>query len=237
MPKRLICCVSLPPATRLCVPIYDFAVANEELAAEDMETYYACCGKEICKGCIYSFCKSGNDDKCPFCNSDRASTPHEEQVNDIRKRVAANDPTSICMLAGFHQDGRASLQQDQAKAIELFIKSAELGYSEAHCSLGSIYHEGGYIKKAAAMAGSEAARCNLGVMEANSGNMEHAVKHWNIAASAGSYRAMYHLISCFKKGAVSRESIDSTLAAYNSSCAEMRSKDRDAIIRYVAEAD
>ena len=126
MPKRLICCVSLPPATRLCVPIYDFAVANEELAAEDMETYYACCGMEICKGCIYSFCQSGNDDKCPFCNSDRASTPHEEQVNDIRKRVAANDPTSICMLAGFHQDGRASLQQDQAKAIELFIKSAEL---------------------------------------------------------------------------------------------------------------
>ena len=67
--------------------------------------------------------------------------------------------------------------------------------------------------------------------------MERAVKHWTIAASAGCYRAMYHLISCFKKGAVSRESIDSTLAAYNASCAEMRSEARDTAIRIMAEAD
>ena len=61
------------------------------------------------------------------------------------------------------------------------------------------------------------------------------MKHWNIAASAGCYRAMYHLISCFKKGAVSRESIDSTLTAYNDSCAEMRSEARDACIRDIIE--
>ena len=30
---------------------------------------------------------------------------------------------------------------------------------------------------------------------------------------------------------VSRESVDSTLAAYNNSCAEMRSEARDAVIR------
>jgi hypothetical protein len=86
------------------------------------------------------------------------------------------------------------------------------------------------------MAGDEVARINLGVMEAQSGNMERAVKHWNIAASAGGYKAMHNLISCFKKGAVSRESIDSTLAAYNSSCAGMRSEARDASIQIMAEA-
>jgi len=41
--------------------------------------------------------------------------------------------------------------------------------------------------EAAAMAGHEAARCSLGVMEFNSGNMERAMKHWTIAASAGNY--------------------------------------------------
>ena len=85
--------------------------------------------------------------------------------------------------------------------------------------------------EAAAMAGYEMARYNLGFMESQSGNMERAAKHWIIAASAGDYIAMHELILCFQEGSVSRESIDSTLAAYNSSCAEMRSEARDACIR------
>jgi hypothetical protein len=56
------------------------------------------------------------------------------------------------------------------------------------------------------------------------------VKHWTIASSAGHYFAMDQLRTLFEMGFVSRESIDSTLAAYNSSCAEMRSEARDAYI-------
>ena len=41
--------------------------------------------------------------------------------------------------------------------------------------------------EAAAIAGHEAARYNLGYMENKSGNMERAVKHWMIAASAENY--------------------------------------------------
>ena len=50
MPTTLISCVSLPPATRLSVPIYDFAIANEGLANKNMELLYPCCGKRICRG-------------------------------------------------------------------------------------------------------------------------------------------------------------------------------------------
>jgi hypothetical protein len=57
------------------------------------------------------------------------------------------------------------------------------------------------------------------------------VKHWTIAASAGHYIAMHELRELFDQGVVSRESIESTLAAYNSSCAEMRSEARDAAIQ------
>jgi TPR repeat protein len=67
-------------------------------------------------------------------------------------------------------------------------------------------------------------------MEYKSGNMEQAIKHWTIAASAGNYTSMYNLLVALEKGYVSRESIDSTLAAYNNSCAEMRSEARDAAI-------
>ena len=84
--------------------------------------------------------------------------------------------------------------------------------------------------EAAAIAGHEGARSNLGSIECNSGNMNRAVKHWIIAASAGHHIAMHILQEIFEEGIVSRDVIDSTLTAYNNSCAEMRSEARDAYI-------
>ena len=81
------------------------------------------------------------------------------------------------------------------------------------------------------MAGDEVAWCIVGILECDSGNIERALKHWTIAASAGQYTAMHELRESFEKGQLSRESIDSTLTAYNYSCAEMRSEARDA--RYI----
>jgi TPR repeat protein len=85
--------------------------------------------------------------------------------------------------------------------------------------------------EAAAMAGHVGARYNLGDLEAKSGNFERAIKHWTIAASAGHCIAMNNLRVFFEDGVVSRESIDSTLKAYNNSCVEIRSVARDACIR------
>jgi TPR repeat protein len=151
--------------------------------------------------------------------------------------VEANDAGAICALANHYHYGLRGFQQDYAKAIELYVRAADLGYKKAHNNLAGIYLEGGDMKKAkfhfeaAAMAGHDFARSNLGVMEYSSGNMERAVKHWTIAASAGQYYAMNLLRTGFEKGYVSRESINSTLVAYNDSCAEVRSEARDAFIR------
>jgi hypothetical protein len=230
MSDKLISCVSLPP-TRSSVPIYDFAKANGST-----DGYYPCCGKNICRGCLHSFAQSGNEGKCPFCNYDRGSKTVEDGVEDNMKRAAANDPASIFLLATHYHLGRAGFQQDHAKATELYTRAAELGCSKAHSHLADVYHQGGDLKKtrfhfeAAAMAGNEFARCIVGVMESQSGNMERAVKHWTISAFAGQYNAMHHLRISFGKGFVSRESIDAILIAYNNSCAEMRSEARDASI-------
>jgi TPR repeat protein len=240
MRVKLLSCISLPPATITSIPIYDYAIANEELAKKGMEQYNPCCGKKVCGGCIYSFRKSGNG-KCPFCNPDRCNKTDEEMVEELMKRVEVNDAGAICMLANFYHHGRGGLQQDQTKAIELFTKSADLGHSDANFHLADFFYVGGNLKKAkfykeaAAMAGHEMARCKLGLMEFNSGNMDRAVKHWTIAASAGEFDAMHHLRTGFEKGAVSRDSIDSTLKAYNSCCAEMRSEARDAYIQNMKE--
>jgi TPR repeat protein len=239
MPRRLICGISLPPATLSSIPIFDFAEVNEGLAKRETEQYYQCCGKSICQGCIYSFCAAGNM-KCPYCNSDQSNKTVGELVGEVMKRVEVNDAASIGVLANFYQHGHNGLQQDHSKAMELYARAAELGWSKAHCYLAEVCDEGDMKKakfhlEAAAMAGNEVARCIVGVMEHVAGNVERAVKHWTIAASAGDYEAMHNLRTGFENGLVSRESIDSILAAYNNSCAEMRSKARDAYIGFAMD--
>ena len=93
-------CASRSTATASSVPIYDLAISivNEESAEPK---YYPCCGTSICIGCIHSIVKSENNYKCPFCNSDRVGKTDEEMVEEMRKRVEANDPVSICLLANF----------------------------------------------------------------------------------------------------------------------------------------
>jgi TPR repeat protein len=162
-----------------------------------------------------------------------------EKVEQIQKRVAAYDASAICVLAQLYYIGEQGFPQDQTKAMELYARSAELGVCKAHYDLGDFYYKGGDLKKAkfhmeaAAMAGDEEARYNLGCLENNSGNSERAFKHLTIAACAGCFRAMHALQVLFQKGRVSRESINTTLAAYNEYCAEMRSEARDACIRAV----
>jgi TPR repeat protein len=158
-------------------------------------------------------------------------------VEEIMKRVEVNDAGAIYVLGTYYYHGQYGLQQDLAKAMELWTQAAKLGSSCAHAPLGTQYHQGGNMEKekfhneAAAMAGHEVARNNLGTMEAQSGNMERAVKHWMIAASAGYFDAMYNLLIAFKRGVVSRDEIESILTVYNNACAEMRSESRDAYIR------
>ena len=81
------------------------------------------------------------------------------------------------------------------------------------------------------MAGHELARSFLGGREYESGNMERAVRHLTIGAYAGCFRAMHSLQTLFEHRLVSRDEIDSTLTAYNNSCADMRSEARDKAIR------
>ncbi len=161
----------------------------------------------------------------------------EERVGQMMKRVEANDAGALNLLGNHYYHGNEGLNQDREKAKELWTQAAALGSSKAHFSLGIIYEEGGDLKKAkfhteaAAMAGHKLARFILGCIEGKSGNVERAVEHFTIASSAGSYHAMNNMLVAFNHGSVSRDTMDSTLAAYNNSCVEMRSEARDAYIR------
>ena len=164
----------------------------------------------------------------------------EEDVKELMKRVEANDAGATYVLGSYHYHGQYGLHQDEKKSVELWTQAAKLGSKQAYHNLGNFY-EGGDLKKAkfhyeaAAMAGHEKARFNLGGLECNSGNMDRAVKHWTIATSAGDYSAMRYVQIEFERGYISRESINSTLTAYNNSCAEMRSEAREAYIQWAID--
>ena len=242
MPVKLVCCMSLPPATITSVPIFDYVKneATEELANMGTEEYYECCGKSICRGCLDSFGRSGNIMNCPHCKSMRIGLSDEDIVKEMMKRVEANDAKSMYVLGNSYDFGEHGLQQDHEKASELWKQAAGLGSSQAHYHLGNKYLHGGNMKKAkfhletAAMAGHEEARSNLGLMEAQSGNMERAVKHWAIASSAGNHQAMNNLLVALKRNLVPQDEFESALTAYNNSCVEMRSEARDAFIASIA---
>ena len=128
------------------MPIYDFVIANDGVEDEDIKQYYPCCGKTICRGCVHSFAQSGNN-KCPFSNSEFNKT-EEDKIAEMMKRVEANDPDSIFMLGNFYYKGLNGVQQDRTRAMELYVRAADLGNTKAHGSLSDIYHEGGGLKKA-----------------------------------------------------------------------------------------
>jgi hypothetical protein len=147
MPVILVCCASLPPATISSLPIYDFAKANAGLEGVATDQFFTCCGKRFCAGCICSFNESGNIGRCPFCNSnldtERCSKTNEEIVEEIMKRVEANDAGAIYLLGNHYCYGNVGLEQDLEKGKELLNRAAELGSSHAHYYLANELQTGG----------------------------------------------------------------------------------------------
>jgi TPR repeat protein len=219
-----------PPKDDCPICFLPIPFANENIAS-----FFPCCGKMVCDGCVHSCWISGSR-KCPFCNTILASE-HEIKLERTMKRVEANDVNSMTHLGCCYDNGELGLQQDWNKALELWTQAAELGSSEAHYQIGTSYDEGEGVEKnmkkaihhyeLAAMAGHETARYNLGCIEYKSGNMERAKKHLTISASAGDMESMAAIKKLFERGLVQSDLYELTLKAYNNSCEEMRSKARE----------
>ena len=140
--------------------------------------YQTCCGKIICSGCIHApvYDNQGNkvdNEKCPFC---RIPTPKstEEAIERLKKRMNAGDPLAIHNVGSYYFDESYGFTHDYTKALELWHRSAELGYARTYNSIGNSYLYGQGVeidkKKArhyyelAAIRGCERARYTLGLL-------------------------------------------------------------------------
>ena len=130
-----------PPKDDCPICFLPMPFANQEVAG-----FYHCCGKIVCDGCGYNSSKSGSH-KCPFCNTS-LETEYEIIIEKMMKRVEANHAESMTQLGCSYAKGYLGLQQDWNKALELWTRAAELGWSTAHYTIGGAYYEGmGPIEK------------------------------------------------------------------------------------------
>lgn len=203
------------------------------------ECYLPCCGKRLCAGCVYSLrvVVGTSTLSCPFCRSTEFGI-WGDRTSLLDKQVEANDARALNLVAYFHSVGENGYPFDPRKAIELWTKAASLGCMDAHYWLGNSYYMGDNnvlksIKRGlhhwgqAAIMGDVSSRFSLGNHEAKvTGNMERAVKHWSMAASAGQKKALDDLKELYMNGYMTKAEFEVVLRAHKDSADGITSEQR-----------
>jgi tetratricopeptide (TPR) repeat protein len=183
-----------------------------------------CCSKVVCSGCFQANAKremNPLDVKCPFCRKP-APKMHEEEEENIMKRIEANDPVSMR-----EQGIECYKKGDYSSAFEYYAKAAKLGDIEAHYQLARCYGLGHGVEKdenkgifhweEAAIGGYPNARYLLGRIERRNGRIDRAIKHW-----------IKQLKRQYAGGAISKENFAAALRAHQAAVDATKSPHREA---------
>ena len=206
-------------------------------------TMMGCCSKIICRGCDYANRKremdEGVEKRCPFC---REPIPKSEgkALKKVMGRIKKNnDPAAMCRMGKQYDH-----QRDYRKALQYYKKAAELGYVDAHASLGNLYYKGLGVQKdekkalyhleKAAIRGHPQARYYLAVLEKRNGRFERAAKHFIIAANLGYDRALKCIKDLFVQRIVSKEEYAAALRGYQAAVDATKSAEREKAEAYYA---
>jgi hypothetical protein len=215
-----ICMLPLPPST-------------------DQITFEACCGKDVCNGCIYAMVeKEGANVLCAFCRTPGADSD-EGIIERLEKLMEKGNAGAFYNLAVLYAHGRMGMPQNWAKANELLLKAGELGCAEAYFNLGNTYDNGRGVEvdkqkarqyyEIAAINGSVHARHNISNVEGQAGNYHRAYKHCILAARAGFKPSLDEVKYGYTVGYVAKDEYANTLRAYQKSVDEMKSEARDKV--------
>ena len=159
----------------------------------------------------------------------------------VGKQIDANDPEAFIMLGVYYRYGKNGLSQDMNKAIELFLRAADLGSIRAQYFLGEIYCGNGlgdegeidmkksiHYSQLSAIGGYDGSRHLLGCFEKYRwGNVERGMKHFMIAAKTGYDDSLKEVQEGYSSGHVTKDEFENTLRTYKDSVDEVKSDQRD----------
>lgn len=247
-----------PPPKEEC-PICLHPFSLDLICGFSSYVLHPCCGKVICRGCIHASKlatdkinarKKANKEPllrhtCAFCREPR-NAGAKEDVAWLFKRAALNDGKSIDALAHMHRCGDGT-EKDEAKALDLYCRAAELGEARAYHGISVFYHKGIMTvgkderqafasAEIAAKKGDIKARHILGFLENRRGNHTLAILHFKIAAEAGFQGSLDKLKEYLKLNIGLLEDCEfaEILRKCLASQAEMKTDQRDAWVKYVA---
>ena len=203
-----------------------------------------CCGKMICDGCMYKeLCTDAEKTKfdqskptglCAFCRL--PPVPGNTEIKCLRKLTKNKNPIAFIQLALKYQAGDRVIQSN-TKALEMYIRAAELGNSQGYTYIGQCYQEGLAVEQnlskafefyeVSAKKGDYEAHKYLAKLHGRNDDFEKSVEHVKAAASAGDKDSMDMLMGAYKHKLLPKDDLTITLRAFHASSYEMKSKDRD----------
>ena len=213
-----ICCLPLPIDT-----------------TESKSILMGCCSKIICDGCNIANQKREMEGRlqhtCPFCRKPAPETD-EDKIEQLMKRIKANDPFAIRFMAMERYRGG-----DYKSAFEYSARAAALGDVEAHYQLSIFYRYGKGVEKdenralhhteQAAIGGHPNARHNLGSFEGTKDRVDRAVKHYIIATKLGLGNSLHALKTIYKAGHVRKEDFAAALRGHKAAVDATKSPQRE----------
>ena len=215
--------------------------------------YKACCGKEICLACHkeneVAIEKQNAAGKkiaftCPFCREPVPTTDLETR-RVLQARCLQNDHMALHWFGELYRKGHGGLAKDDLKALDYYIRAAELGSAVACTQIGTSYFKGDEVSvneeraalfhRLGALRGDVYARNNIGSLEYHTfGNHENGIRHWKIAAEAGLQESLNALKKIYNadgkrpgKELITKEYLESTYRACHDAQMEVKTEERE----------
>ena len=198
--------------------------------------YQSCCGKIICSGCIHAVLIMDPDKKCPFCRVPLHASD-EEIMERYKRRVEVDDADAIYNLGCFYSKGIRGVPQNYEKALGLWRRSGERGYTGAYHNVANAYYYGRGVERdmkntkhyweLAAIGGGVMARYNLGIYEEMVGDMSRSLNHYMIAAECGYDKSLKKIREFYMNGNATKADYAKALRAHQSYMDGIKSAQRD----------
>jgi TPR repeat protein len=214
-------------------------------------TYWPCCGLAVCNACTAEADRALKitnrkrhakelppmEKSCAFCRVP-VDTTESESIKRYEERVEKGDTRAMMNLWKMYRDGQEGLARDEAKALELLHRAADLGSPHALVNLGwdFLFGELGLTKDVvkgraymedAAKKGNVISRFILGSIAENQRQNNLAIRHYKLAAAAGDKGATKSLWDYFSSDKLTKAALEETLRAHHAACDEMNSVERE----------